>query len=400
MSEQEVVTPQSGLFTCLACQVAFQSAEGQRNHYRSDWHRYNLKRKVVSLPPVTSEQFNSKTEAREMKEAEVKKVVETTNNYCQTCRKTFGSNNQYENHIQSKKHKEVAAKQALKQQQQAEQPKKEASVQSNAEKPVDLRITEETTEEEMMAMIDEKIKTAPRLEETDCLFCNHKAETFEDNMTHMTNVHSLFIPDIEYLVDLRGMIRYLGEKITVGNVCIFCNGKGRGMRSVDAVRKHMNDKGHCKIAYEEDDDAAELVDFYDFSSSYPQIEGDDQEVDIDAELENLTASLTLADDEMSLVLPNGSVVGHRHMKRYYDQKLKPEETRDSILINKLIGQYSESPAFESMRNSNNNRLLITDGRRGMRTTEAFKDLRTQHEYTTKVGMNQNRLQKHFRIQII
>lgn len=67
-----------------------------------------------------------------------------------------------------------------------------------------------------------------------------------------------------------------------------------------------------------------MVDFYDFSSSYPQIEGEEN-VDIDAELENLTASLTLADDEMSLVLPNGSVVGHRAMKRYYDQKLKPEE---------------------------------------------------------------------------
>ena len=141
-----------------------------------------------------------------------------------------------------------------------------------------------------------------------------------------------------------------------------------------------------------------MVDFYDFSSSYPQIDG--ESVDVDAELEGLVASLTLADDEMSLVLPNGSVVGNRHMKRYYDQKLKPEETRDSILINKLIGQYSDSPAFESMRNSNNNRLLLTDGRHGMRPTEAFKDLRTKHEYTTKVGMNQNRLQKHFRIQII
>lgn len=58
-------------------------------------------------------------------------------------------------------------------------------------------------------------------------------------MTHMTTTHSLFIPDIEYLVDLRGLIRYLGEKITVGNVCLFCNGKGRGMRSIEAVRKHM-----------------------------------------------------------------------------------------------------------------------------------------------------------------
>ncbi|KAI8087688.1 C2H2 type zinc-finger-domain-containing protein [Gilbertella persicaria] len=392
MSDQEnTSTPSSGLYTCLACQVAFQSAEGQRNHYRSDWHRYNLKRKVVNLPPVTSDQFSAKTKAQEVQETEQQKAIETTNNYCATCRKSFGSSNQYENHIQSKKHKEMVTK-------QASRPAK-ATTSTPKEKEVDLRITEETTEEEMLAMIDEKIKTAPRLEETDCLFCTYQSNTFEENMTHMTNVHSLFIPDIEYLVDLRGLIRYLGEKITVGNVCIFCNGKGKNMRSVDAVRKHMNDKGHCKIAYDEDDDAAELVDFYDFSSSYPQVE-EQENVDIDAELEGLTAQLSLADDEMSLVLPNGNVVGHRHMKRYYDQKLKPEETRDSILINKLIGQYSESPAFESMRN-NNQRLLITDGgRRNMRPTEAFKDLRNQHEYTTRVGINQNRLQKHFRIQII
>lgn len=62
MSDQEILTPSSGLFTCLACQVAFQSAEAQRNHYRSDWHRYNLKRKVVNLPFVTLDQFNNKTE--------------------------------------------------------------------------------------------------------------------------------------------------------------------------------------------------------------------------------------------------------------------------------------------------------------------------------------------------
>jgi hypothetical protein len=64
MSDQEIVTPSSGLYTCLACQVAFQSAEGQRTHYRSDWHRYNLKRKVVNLPSVTFEQFNLKTEGK------------------------------------------------------------------------------------------------------------------------------------------------------------------------------------------------------------------------------------------------------------------------------------------------------------------------------------------------
>lgn len=53
---------ESKLFTCLACQIAFESAEGQRLHYRSEWHRYNLKRKVADLPPVTSEQFQQKAQ--------------------------------------------------------------------------------------------------------------------------------------------------------------------------------------------------------------------------------------------------------------------------------------------------------------------------------------------------
>ena len=44
-------------FTCLACRVTFINAELQREHYRSEWHRYNLKRKVAELPPVTKEAF-------------------------------------------------------------------------------------------------------------------------------------------------------------------------------------------------------------------------------------------------------------------------------------------------------------------------------------------------------
>ncbi|KAI8996753.1 C2H2 type zinc-finger-domain-containing protein [Pilobolus umbonatus] len=398
MADQALSDDSSAVYTCIACQVAFPTAQGQRNHYQSEWHRYNLKRKVVNLPHVTAEAFHAKSQAREEKAAETKKIIETATTYCSDCRKSFGSSNQYENHLQSKKHKETASKQELK-----KETKEVLAQKSNSKNPhrqeIEMTVPENATEEEINALIDEKIKAAPRLNETDCLFCSHTSETFEDNMTHMTHTHSLFIPDIDYLVDLRGLIRYLGEKITVGNVCIFCNGKGREMRSTEAVRKHMADKGHCKIAYEEDDDAAELVDFYDFSSSYPQPE-EGEDVDIDAELENLTQSLTLADDEMSLVLPNGSIVGHRHLKRYYDQRLKPAETRDSILINKLIGQYSESPEFESMRHANNSKLLLTDGRQHLRTAERYKDLRQTHEYQTKVGINQNRLQKHFRIQII
>ena len=44
-------------FTCMTCRVAFSEADTQRAHYKTDWHRYNLKRKVADMPPVTAENF-------------------------------------------------------------------------------------------------------------------------------------------------------------------------------------------------------------------------------------------------------------------------------------------------------------------------------------------------------
>ncbi|KAI9321795.1 C2H2 type zinc-finger-domain-containing protein [Dichotomocladium elegans] len=421
MKQMEAPKPSSGLYTCLACQVAFESGEGQRIHYRSDWHRYNLKRKVADLPPVTSDQFQKKAHAVSKSTKEPEKEPEAFKGHCGACKKTFASQNSYDSHMRSKKHKENAAKAAqrpaksnnnaesadkgssLTNPDDAAEKEAQTSTTANAApeaKPLSMTFTEDMTEEEINAKIDEKISQSRRLEETECLFCNHNADTFDEVMQHMTIKHSFFIPDIEYLVDLKGLIKYLGEKISIGNVCLYCNGKGREMRSLDAVRKHMIDKGHCMIAYENDDDAMELVDFYDFSSSYAQLEGD-EDVDIDAELAaDMVGRIRLADDDLSLVLPSGAVIGHRSMKRYYDQSFKPEETRDSVLINKLIGHYTEMPEYQTAKNSNR-RLAITDGNVGrVRQTEAFKDSRVHHEYQTRVGIQSNKLQKYFRIQII
>ena len=48
--------------------------------------------------------------------------------------------------------------------------------------------------------------------------------------------HGLFIPEKEYLIDLRGLIVYLGEKIGVGNLCIFC---AKSFTSTEGARAHM-----------------------------------------------------------------------------------------------------------------------------------------------------------------
>ena len=151
-------------------------------------------------------------------------------------RKTFASKNSYDSHVRSKKHKEVVAKAA------SSKPAQESVVAEKkqpAEQKVEMTFTEGMTEEEINAKIDEKIKTSRRLEETECLFCNNKAESFEENISHMTKDHSFFIPDIEFLVDLKGLIKYLGEKLSVGNTCLYCNGKGREYRTLEAVRGHM-----------------------------------------------------------------------------------------------------------------------------------------------------------------
>jgi pre-60S factor REI1 len=48
------------MFTCISCKIAFETAEEQRSHFGTDWHRYNMKRRVANLPPVPASAFNEK----------------------------------------------------------------------------------------------------------------------------------------------------------------------------------------------------------------------------------------------------------------------------------------------------------------------------------------------------
>ena len=101
----------------------------------------------------------------------------------------------------------------------------------------------------------------------------------------MTKSHSFFIPDVDYVTELENLIIYLGAKVGDGKMCLYCNKRSRTFPSVEAVQKHMRDKGHSKIDYD-GDSALEYADFYDFSSSYPDF--GPQHVEEDAEEEELS----------------------------------------------------------------------------------------------------------------
>lgn len=47
----------SDSITCSFCKINFTDSAQQRQHYKSDWHRYNLKQKLKSLEPISEENF-------------------------------------------------------------------------------------------------------------------------------------------------------------------------------------------------------------------------------------------------------------------------------------------------------------------------------------------------------
>lgn len=93
-------------FTCISCRVAFADADIQRQHYKTDWHRYNLKRKVVNLAPVTAEDFQQRVLHQRQKDEDDAKDTST---YCKVCKKSFASHKAFENHENSKRHKEMVS---------------------------------------------------------------------------------------------------------------------------------------------------------------------------------------------------------------------------------------------------------------------------------------------------
>ena len=63
------------LLTCISCRVAFNDADLQRDHYKSEWHRYNLKRKIAELPPITLENFDNRITEQKINVSFIKYIL-------------------------------------------------------------------------------------------------------------------------------------------------------------------------------------------------------------------------------------------------------------------------------------------------------------------------------------
>jgi len=313
---------------CLACRVFF-SGEAQRDHYRSEFHRFNLKRKVAQLPPVSREAFE-----QHVADSLITEKTSISNHFCSICNKNCSSETAYNQHLQTKKHSIKAShsnplQNIAMERLRFEDPGNKSTVKDQEEEK------EGKSEEELIA---EKIKNGVRLELTDCLFCRDNFDSLEDNVSHMTEEHSFFIPDLEFLQDLPGLIAYFGEKLGIGNLCLVCN---KSFRGLEGVRSHMVDMGHCRIPDVETD---EFDEFYDFTESYsklgialPENEGLTEEELF--EYIQKRSGVKLSQDGLFLVLPDGRTIGHRSLQQYYRQKFHPKDNRESTSIGKMASRF-------------------------------------------------------------
>lgn len=109
-------------------------------------------------------------------------------------------------------------------------------------------------------LVAARLRAAPPVPPTNCLFCPHTSASAKENVAHMRQFHSFVIPEEEFLVDLEGLLNRLGEEVGTWNVCICC-GKGyggninldstgqspeemkkRARTGIEAVRAHMKSK--------------------------------------------------------------------------------------------------------------------------------------------------------------
>lgn len=282
---------------------------------QSDWHRYNLKRRVASLPPLTSEIFAEKVLANKATAAATAARA-SFERRCDACDKTYFSEGAYVNHLGSQKHRLHAARLSARGRglDGAETDSMADSTFTLGETLENVSTTASTAstingddhadEEES----DDVEDVADRLKETgigeqsgktpssaqqhgsqpedddyehkadlaQCLFCNYISPSLDLNVHHMSRQHSFFIPEKDYLVDLAGLINYLSETVTVLHQCLLCH---KNLHTTPGVQTHMRDRGHCMIAYSTEEEQMDVGEFYDFRSTYSDEDtaGEDEE---------------------------------------------------------------------------------------------------------------------------
>lgn len=266
------------MFTCNSCATQFKSGELQRYHMKTDWHRYNLKRRVLQLPPVSADDFAERAqlsaieqEAHQLDEfgfpvlKPIPGLDKTSHHKSSKHRgRSEKSKNKGKNEIEEDRERSASPADSVSS--RTSKSSQDANTDYGEDTASEYGFTSDsnydTSEIDYSDESDTGDLATEELKPTDCIFCGSRFKELERNVKHMFTKHGLYIPDRTYLVDLEGLLNFLIEVIIEELLCPCCNFKGT---SVESIRSHLNDKRHCFMPYETTRQRAVFENFYDYS---------------------------------------------------------------------------------------------------------------------------------------
>ncbi|KAH8740739.1 hypothetical protein FG386_002701 [Cryptosporidium ryanae] len=359
----------NGAILCTVCGYTIKDSALLKQHYKSDWHIYNQKRKLSNKEPVTEEVFRRKLELL----STTKCLVEKGNSHIKCRGQT------------------------------------DACTTSNKE---DNRVKRATQELPYKPVY--------------CYFDNTIHDTMQDCLEYMRVRYSFVVPDKEYVCDLQGLVTYLGEKVFEGHICLYCD---RIFSSLMAVRDHMISLGHTMMGTHLEIQKEEIEQFYDYSSSYKELiphfgkmsidsvrdthypskaysnpdgdgDGDEDEWEYVEEdellLDDVLDVYNLRKPEITefgdLRLPNGKEVVHRSVAYIYKQRTHKEVSRQVSPKRPKIND-RESNTLNNAGPSTNLPEIKYLNRVNMKQNFLLSS-RVKNS-KLKTGVNNNKLQKFF-----
>ena len=313
---------------CNHCLYVSKTYEEMKEHYKSEFHKYNLNRVTMNLAPLSYEDYKRKKDffmkkMEEKKKAEESLKLKSQNLFCEICSKKFNSSKKLEEHLNSKNHLKNKAK-------KDEEKKDEISEISTSSKN---EIKEPKNKEPEKTTLDDI---------TCCLFCNFKSDNLKNNFYHMVQIHNLEIPFVFYIKNYEELIKILAKKIFVYHACFTCD--TQRFETIRSLQRHMLSKGHTVINDKDLDEF--LYKYYDIKKllsikdknkrkskefkilslrakvakvlNEKNLEGDEWEEIKSNEDEDEYEPMTLPNGE--LLLENGTTLGNKEFKIYYKQK--------------------------------------------------------------------------------
>ena len=313
---------------CNHCLYVSKTYEEMKEHYKSEFHKYNLNRVTMNLAPLSYEDYKRKKDffmkkMEEKKKAEENLKLKSQNLFCEICSKKFNSSKKLEEHLNSKNHLKNKAK-------KDEEKKDEISEISTSSKN---EIKEPKNKEPEKTTLDDI---------TCCLFCNFKSDNLKNNFYHMVQMHNLEIPFIFYIKNYEELIKILAKKMFVYHACFTCD--TQRFETIRSLQRHMLSKGHTVINDKDLDEF--LYKYYDIKKllsikdknkrkskefkilslrakvakvlNEKNLEGDEWEEIKSNEDEDEYEPMTLPNGE--LLLENGTTLGNKEFKIYYKQK--------------------------------------------------------------------------------